>query len=305
MFWPFVSGAVPRLRRQRSSIGRFAAALCGAALTTLAARASAATFDCVMHPSVILKLGSPISSVLSDVLVDRGDIVKKGQIIARIESAVERGTVAIEEARASSDAEIEAKKALLEQKKGVFSRKRELQARSAASTQDVDNARAEYDVAKQELALARLNKKIAGLELEHSKALLAQRTIRSPIDGIVVERDLGPGEYVRPDAHIVTIASIHPLNVETYLPVRDYGLIKVGEPAVVHPDQPVGGHYTAEISVVDQVFDAASGTFGVRLRLPNPRNLLPGGLRCHVTFDFPERPEMPFDPAAKVSNNPR
>jgi RND family efflux transporter MFP subunit len=248
-----------------------------------------------MNPFLTVKLGSPVTSILSEVLIDRGDFVKKGQVVARIESAVEQAAVATNQARASSNAEVEAKRALLEQKSGVFKRKTELQAHNIASTQDVENAEAEYNVAKQEVLLAELNKKMAELELNRSKALLEQRTIRSPIDGVVVERTLGPGEYVRPDANIMTVASIQPLNVEAYLPVRYYGMIKVGDTAAVHPDDPVGGNHDANVSIVDQVFDAASGTFGVRLSLPNPGNLLPGGLRCHVTFAFPEKSAGKFD----------
>jgi RND family efflux transporter MFP subunit len=266
-----------------------AAALLGAVLGLIASQADAATFDCVMDPSLTVKLGSPVTSVLSEVLVDRGDHVKKGQVIAKVESAVEQAAVATNEARAASTAEIEAKQALLDQKSGVYKRKLDLQAHNVTSAQDVETAQAEYNVAKQDLELARLNRKMAELEAMRLRALLEQRTIRSPIDGVVMQRSLGPGEYVRQDANIVTVASIDPLSVEAYLPVRYFGAIKVGDVAVVHPDEPVGGDHQATVSIVDQVFDAASGTFGVRLNLPNHDNLLPGGLRCHVTFDVPEK----------------
>jgi RND family efflux transporter MFP subunit len=254
----------------------------------VASSASAATFDCVMDPFLTVKLGSPVTSILSAVLVDRGDVVKKGQPIAQIESAVEQAVVKINEARASSTAEIEAKQALLDEKSGVYKRKLDLQTKNVSSTQDVENAQAEFNVATQDLVLARLNRQMAELETNRSKALLEERTIRSPIDGIIVQRSLGPGEYVRPEANIVTVASVDPLSVEAYLPVRYYGKIKVGDIAVVHPDEPIGGDHNAAVSIVDQVFDAASGTFGVRLNLPNPNYSLPGGLRCRVAFDVPE-----------------
>ena len=255
----------------------------------MATQADAATFDCVMDPSLTVKLGSPVMSILSEILVDRGDLVKKGQVIAKIESAVELAAVATNEARAASTAEIESKQATLDQKSGVYKRKSELQARNVTSAQDVETAQAEFNVAKQELELARLNHQMAQLEVDRLRALLEQRTIRSPIDGIAVQRSLGPGEFVRQDANIVTVASIDPLSVEAYLPVRYFGSVKVGDVALVHPDEPVGGDYEARVSIVDQVFDAASGTFGVRLNLPNHSNLLPGGLRCHVAFDGPEK----------------
>jgi RND family efflux transporter MFP subunit len=269
--------------------GHFIAGLVGVTVAGFAADASAASFDCVMDPSLTVQLGSPVTSVLSEVLVDRGDIVTKGQAVARIESGVEKAAVTTNEARAASTAEIDAKESLFEQKSGIYQRKLDLQAHNFSSTQDVDNAKAEFNVAKQEVALARLNHQMAELELKHAEAQLDQRTIRSPIDGVVTKRSLGPGEYVRPDASILTVARIDPLSVEAYLPVRYYGTIKVGDTATVHPADPIGGDYSAKVSIVDQVFDAASGTFGVRLNLPNQKYSVPGGLRCRVTFEVPEK----------------
>jgi RND family efflux transporter MFP subunit len=265
----------------------------------LAANASAATFDCVMEPSLTVKLGSPVASIIADVQVERGDIVKQGQVVAHIESAVEKSVVSYNRARADSTAEIEAKQAVVDQKTAVYNRKLGLQQEHVSSSQDVENAQADANVAKQELALARLNRRMAEIELARSQAALDQRTILSPIDGIVTQRSLGPGEYVHQEATIVTLARVDPLNVEAYLPVRYYGLIKQGDVAVVHPDDPVGGERKAEVSVVDQVFDAASGTFGVRLKLPNPDNALPAGLRCRVAFQTPELAVRASEPPEK------
>jgi hypothetical protein len=52
----------------------------------------------------------------------------------------------------------------------------------------------------------------------------------------------------------------------------------------VYPEEPVGSRYTATVTVVDRVFDAASGTIGVRLEVPNPQYALPAGLKCQVRF---------------------
>ena len=62
------------------------------------------------------------------------------------------------------------------------------------------------------------------------------------------------------------------------------GTIKVGMQAEVTPENPVGQVYKAKVTIVDRVIDAASGTFGVRLELPNPKYRLPAGLKCRVSF---------------------
>jgi multidrug efflux pump subunit AcrA (membrane-fusion protein) len=81
---------------------------------------------------------------------------------------------------------------------------------------------------------------------------------------------------------IAKLAEIDPLNVEVILPVTLYGRIKVGMRAQVVPEQPIGGRHEASVKVVDRVIDAASGTFGVRLQLPNPGNRIPAGVKCRV-----------------------
>ncbi len=279
----------PRARRWRG----FVAAAVAGWIGLPAGIATAASFDCVLDPALSLQLGSPIASIIESIDVDRGDVVKQGQVIAKLESAVETATVALDKARAESNAEITAKQVKVELTRLAFGRQTTLQERNVAATSKVDEARADNQTAQQELALAQLNHRVAELELQRARAKLEQRVIRSPIDGVVVQRKLGPGEYVHQEAHIVTVAQIDPLHVETFLPIRYFGQIKVGDSAIVRTDDPVGGDRPAKVSIVDRVFDAASGTFGVRLDLPNPDHAVPAGLRCRVTFTMPDEPATP------------
>ncbi|MGH2358136.1 MAG: efflux RND transporter periplasmic adaptor subunit [Candidatus Limnocylindria bacterium] len=130
---------------------------------------------------------------------------------------------------------------------------------------------------------ARENRKIAQMDLGRAKAALDLRTIRTPVTGVVVERLLTPGEFAK-QAPIVEIAQIHPLRVEVIAPVALLGRIVTGMRADVFPEAPVGGEHLARVTVVGRVVDAASGTFGVRLELPNPNYRLPAGLKCKVRF---------------------
>ena len=70
------------------------------------------------------------------------------------------------------------------------------------------------------------------------------------------------------------------------LPAEAYGKLRLGAPVMVTADIPAGSKHRATVKVIDPVMDAASGTFGVRLELPNPQRRLPGGIRCRA--DFPE-----------------
>ncbi len=120
--------------RHPSQCRRSGASLAAGCVLALMAGSSgwSAEFDCVIDPSLTLKLGSPIASILETVEVDRGDLVTQGQAIATLESAVEKAAVAVNEARAGGTAEIEAKEAVLEQRRGVLARKVGLQRSSYA-----------------------------------------------------------------------------------------------------------------------------------------------------------------------------
>lgn len=257
--------------------------------------ASAATFDCVLYPSSTLKLGSPVASVLDSVMVNRGDVVKKGQIVASLESVVENAELNLHKEKAADTTDIDISAVKADLTKREYERQSTLNKTQATPLQKYDQAFAEYKLALQEGARAQLNHRLARLEVQRAEATLEQRVIRSPIDGVVTQRTLGPGEYVSQDASILTVAAIDPLYVETYLPTRYYRQIKVGDTATVRPSEPVGGERSARVIVVDQVFDAASGTFGVRLTLPNADHAIPGGFRCRIEFSIPEAPEPPAE----------
>ncbi len=251
----------------------------------MAAGAEGATFDCVIDPALVVKLGSPVTGLLESVKVDRGKTVERDQIVAEIESAVEAATVELNKARAKSTAEIEAQQARLDLSLKQLARTTKLYKKKNVSEQQVDERQAEVEINTRELARTKLARRLAELELERSQKALARRRIRSPIDGVVTERILSAGEFVHQESQIMVIAQLNPLHVETFLPAALHGQISEGLVAMVRPEQPTDGQYPAKVSVVDQVFDAASGTFGVRLILENRDHQLPAGQRCSVTFD--------------------
>jgi RND family efflux transporter MFP subunit len=245
------------------------------------------TFDCILEPRLKIKLATPVSGVLKEVLVDRGAIIRKDQVVAQLESAVDQAQLDLAKAKAESDATVKAREARL-----VFlTKKRErtsgLLAKGAASAAALDEIESDFGVASQDLREAQANLHIAQLEVLRAEEVLKLRSIRSPIDGVVAERNLLGGEYAYDQAPIMTIAQINPLNVEVFVPVALYGTIKVGMEATVTGEAPVGGRYAAKVEVIDPLIDARSGTFGIRLLLPNPDHKIPAGLRCKVEFPGP------------------
>ena len=214
------------------------------------------TRHCLLEAHMVIDLSSPVSGVIAKVKVDRGDKVRKGQVLVQLRSEVEKAMVDLN-------------KAQVEFGKTTALRNNELFVQELISEQEKDEIERDSDVSR--------------LQLVAAQKQLQQKVITSPINGIVLERLMDPGEYVG-EYPILKIASLDPLHVEAVLPKELFGTIKLKALAEVALEQPIGGLYKARVTVVDQVIDAASGTFGVRLTLPNPKNSIPVGLKCKVRF---------------------
>ena len=210
----------------------------------------------IIEPSEVVDVSSQVPGIVSEMLVERGDYVKKGEVLVRLVSGLEKAAAELAKARVDFG-------------KRKVERNEELYKKQLISIHEKDEMATELIIS----------------ELQEKEALerLELRTIRSTIDGVVIERLGAPGEYVGEDPFL-SIAKINPLNVEVVAPVEYVGTIRKGMEATVIPEASVGGEYVVRVIIVDQVIDAASGTFGVRLSLPNPKNKLPAGLKCRVRF---------------------
>lgn len=260
-------------------------------LASLCSAADAATpaesgFVCLIEARQTVNIRPGVEGLIESVPVQRGDFVKQGMLIAKLASAPELAAVNLARSRAGMRGEVGAAEARVDITQKKLQRAQELVKQNFVSANAKDEAEAEYRLATEQLHLARENRALAELELTRAEGILAQRSILSPVNGIVAQVMLKPGELTsstQKDA-IMSLLEIDPLNVEVVLPVREIGKIKVGQAAAVTLDAPLSGRYTARVEVVDRNLDATSGTFGVRLKLPNPRNRIPAGARCHVRF---------------------
>jgi RND family efflux transporter MFP subunit len=224
-----------------------------------------------------------VQGVLEEVLVKRGESVKKGQVLARLKSGVEESGVVLAKARAESITEIKVNTEKYELSKRSLKRVEELYQKKLISPNEHDEAFTSVVVGELEVLMAKENHHVAQLELERAKEILKLRSIVSPIDGIVVERYKSPGEFVE-DQPLLKLVQVNPLNVEVIAPLQWMGAIRKGMVIQVYPEKPIGGSYKAKVVIVDPVVDSASGTFGVRLELPNDNHKIPAGLTCDVKF---------------------
>ncbi len=275
------ASTVRALRRSLAALA-LVAAPGGAALAQ--ADLASTELDCLIEPHTVVQLGSAVTGVLDEVSVDRGDAVQAGQVVARLESGVEEATVKLARARSENDVPIQSRTARLEFQIGKEERTEKLFNKNVVSSEQMETAMTERRLAELDVREAEMEKGLAQLQLRQAIELLNQRVIVSPIDGVVVERALAPGEYVNEQSYVVTVAEMGVLNIEVFVPIDLYGAVTLGMRGEVRPAHPVGGVYDATVVIVDELFDPASDTFGVRLELPNPDGELPAGLRCMIRF---------------------
>jgi RND family efflux transporter MFP subunit len=264
---------------------------------------------CLIQPYQEADVGTQVVGLIDHVLVERGDFVKKGQPLVELRSDVERANVTVARSKAEASAELQAAASNHEflQKKKV--RTQDLYQKNFVSQQVKDQAITEAEVAEMKLRQAREAQRQAQQELALAQAQLSQRTIRSPMSGVVVERYLSEGERVE-EKPVMKVATIDPLRVEVIVPATYFNRIKQGMSASVKPEVAEAEARAAKVIIVDRVIDAASNSFRVRLELPNPNNGLPPGVRCKLEFDASgptaeAAPPKPAERAAAESTQPK
>lgn len=213
-------------------------------------------FECLLEASTEVNLGSPVDGVVAQVFVERGHSVRKGQPLVKLNDRVEAATVALSRGKA----EFARRRA---------SRNDELYQKQLISVQERDQLETEA--------------RLAELELAEREEALRLRTILSPIDGVVADRHVAPGDQIlRATGKIMRLLQLDPLHAEVVAPASFFGRIRSGTEAEVTPVGRGGAGRRARVTAVDRMIDAASGTFRVRLQVPNPGFAIPAGLRCQV-----------------------
>lgn len=246
-----------------------------------------AEHECVIQPRQILEIRSPVDGLIQRVHVDRGQTVRRGQLLATLDDSVERVAAEGARHRAGMMGAVQAGESRVTATSRKLERVQELIASKFLSAQALDDAQNEKRLAEAELVEARDARRLAEIEFNRQNAIIQLKSIRSPVNGVVVERLLNAGELSEAGVGrraILKIAEIDVLHVEALLPAEAWSQVKVGLAGEVQPAIG-GGTHRARVAVVDRILDVGSGTFGVRLELPNPGHAIPAGTRCRLRLE--------------------
>lgn len=273
------------IAKNQGRFGKFALHLSTALFFSAgsAAAADLSTLECVISPYQVVDLASPVPGVIDKLYFQKSDFVQAGETAATLESGVERASVVLAQARAAINSEVQANSVNLDFDKRRKDRIEALYEKKTVSIELRDEADRGQSLSRWRLQQARDLKGIRQLELARAQEQLNQKTIRSPIAGYVLKRFKQVGEYVE-DQPIMRIAQLDPLYIEAVVPLDLRDKISVGMQAQVFPENANADSHDAKVTSIDQVGDAASGTFGIRLTLPNPENKVLAGVKCTLQF---------------------
>ncbi len=254
---------------------------------------SAQSAVCLLEPRQTVELASPVTGLLAQVNVARGETIRKGQVLAALDVRAEQAAAELARFRAQQRGPVELAERKVAFSRQRFERRQAMAAERLIPEQERDDAEAELRLAESELRVANEERQSARLELAQHDAQLALRTLRSPFDGVVVAQLAYPGEVVEPGSTgkgILKIAQLDPLRVHVVLQKEAFGTINAGDVIDVVPEIPAGARYSARAVSVDRLIDAASGTFVVLLELPNPQLAIPAGVKCRAVLSPPSAP---------------
>jgi membrane fusion protein, multidrug efflux system len=239
---------------------------------------AAIILDGTVEPDKQAVLVSRINRRIEKITVDEGDRIGEGETAVfleqeSLESALQAAQTALEEARRDY-------------------RRAEVLFESGA-------------VAQQALDQARVNRDGAEARYLQARETLGDTEIASPLSGLVSRRRMEPGEFSDAGKPILEIVDIS--SVEIHSPVSEMmiGSIRLGQPARVYPDAYPDRSWESSVTTISPTTREASRLFTVKIRIPNPDELLRPGMYCRVEIVTEHRPDALVLPQEAIARDAR
>jgi HlyD family secretion protein len=280
--------------------------------------------DAVLYPIDQANITPKIAAPVKRVLVNRGDHVKANQLLAELESrdlvsaaaesksqsdqaaaslkAIQGGAVV--EDRTKAEADVKADEATLEAAKRVYESRVELNKQGALARKLVDDAQvtvaqaqSQLDAARGHLDalrnfnstgqidVARAQSEAAKAHYESAMVQSSYAEVRSPINGIVADRPVYPGEMVTPGSPLISIVDISKVIAKANIPLKDAQAIKLGKQATITSSD-VGNNQqlNGTVTVVSPAVNPGSTTVEVWVVADNPGEVFKPGAAVHVSI---------------------
>jgi HlyD family secretion protein len=211
-----------------------------------------------LQPTNQVDVGSELSGIVDQVYVDVNDHVKKGQVLARLDLSKLRDAVAKSRASlAAAEAQVLQARATVAESRATLSRYRQVSQLSGGkvpSKSEMDTAEANLKRAEANVASARAGVTQARAALQSNETDLTKASIRSPINGVVLKRQVEPGQTVAASFQapvLFTLAEdLSKMELQVDVDEADVGQVKKGQKAFFSVDAWPGRRYAAVITRV-------------------------------------------------------
>jgi HlyD family secretion protein len=278
-----------------------------------------------LKPTNQVTVGSEISGLITKVNVDENDHVVQGQPLAQIDpvklqDAINRAQASVDSARAS----VLQNEATAAQSKAQLARQEEVSRISGGkvpSKTELDTARADYARAQANVAVARANVASAVAQLNSAKTDMSKSTIKSPVTGVILSRQVDPGQTVAASFNTPTLfliaEDLSKMELEVKVDEADVGQVKDGQSASFTVDAWPGKTFPAAIKRVNvgsnsstaatSSSSAASGviSYGTLLTVENPDLTLRPGMTATATIVTAQEKNVMMVPNAALRFEPK
>ncbi|HEX4786600.1 MAG TPA: efflux RND transporter periplasmic adaptor subunit [Candidatus Sulfotelmatobacter sp.] len=300
------------------------------------------TAQAILFPRQQAAIVPKISAPVRKFLVKRGSAVREGQLLAVLENrdlsaAAQENKGSYEQAQATyetttaadlpeqiqkAEADAQQAQAALNAQQKVYESRQQLFEQGALPRKELDQSRVDFTQANNQYAIAKKHldalmaigkqqelRSAAG-QLESAKgkylgaeAQLSYSEIRSPLNGVITDRPLYPGEMAAAGTPLLTVMDISSVIAKAHIPQSDAAALKVGDKGTMTVpglDDPIEG----KITVVSPALDPNSTTVEVWLEANNPKHTLKPGTSVQLNLTAKTVKDALVVPASAVINAP-
>lgn len=232
-------------------------------------------------------LAAEVDGRVTELVVEEGSAIAADEPILLLDPAKRKLELDSAKARLAEAV------AQVENDRRQLARQQELFEKRIASQSSLDDAET-----KLRLAEAKLNAARAALGVE--RRALREATVRAPFDGLVVERKVSLGEYVRMGEPLVEVVSLNPIEVEFRVAEVDSSFVRLGQTVDVTVAPYPERHFRATVTVISPTIDPGTRTLRVKAALDNEEGLLRPGLFARADLGLSTREGVALVPSEAV-----
>lgn len=237
-------------------------------------------YDGFTEPMFDVQVAAAEIGRIDQVLLEVGDSVRKGQLVAQLEDSLQRSSLDVAKHSASMIGELEAARAEEKMQATRVKHLRELAEESMARPNELLRAEADLEIATARRKGAEERRVLAKVELERAQVQVNRRKVFAPVTGVVAEVFHHPGEYVTPgNPAVIRLLVVDQLLAVFNVPADEVRQLRVAQKAQVYL-RSASKTVTGKIKSIAPAIDGQSGTVKVRVVLDNQQGEMRVGDRC-------------------------